>query len=288
MRRPARRTRTRGRRSSLQRPTAVTDRRGLMTTDGSNATDVLPRCVLRRSARPLRARPRRARPPISGLYSTSPSPSYGTQLVSHEAGGRGACRGRHRRRGVWRLAVVPQSGHHSRRVEGRRGRPVPAGTEQGRADSGQRSQTARRLPRHRLPRRSRSAEPTYSAPQRQYSPRYSEPNQAQKPRVDVTRAPMSVAPVPKPVPGSDSNTPGDAPEARSLAAAAASVSADTIWREPNADRPRSGPVPAAIDPRRGRGGRRRVSGDDAIRRARRERDAPNPPHTQAFRAHRSR
>ena len=55
------------------------------------------------------------------------------------------------------------------------------------------------------------AEPTYSAPQRQYQPRYSEPTQAEKPRVDVTRAPMSVAPVPKPVPGSDSNTPGDAP-----------------------------------------------------------------------------
>jgi hypothetical protein len=56
-----------------------------------------------------------------------------------------------------------------------------------------------------------AAQPTYSAPQRQYSPRYSEPTRAQKPRVDVTRAPMSVAPVPKPVPGSDSNTPGDAP-----------------------------------------------------------------------------
>ncbi len=52
---------------------------------------------------------------------------------------------------------------------------------------------------------------TYSPPQRQYQPRYSEPTPAQKPRVDVTRAPMSVAPVPKPVPGSDSNTPGDAP-----------------------------------------------------------------------------
>jgi hypothetical protein len=52
---------------------------------------------------------------------------------------------------------------------------------------------------------------TYSPAQRQYSPRYSEPTEAQKPRVDVTRAPMSVAPVPKPVPGSDSNTPGDTP-----------------------------------------------------------------------------
>jgi hypothetical protein len=56
------------------------------------------------------------------------------------------------------------------------------------------------------------AQPTYSAPQRQYSPRYSESTPAQKPRVDVTRAPMSVAPVPRPVPGSDSNTPGDAPD----------------------------------------------------------------------------
>jgi hypothetical protein len=55
------------------------------------------------------------------------------------------------------------------------------------------------------------ADPTYSAPQRQYSPRYSEPTPTQKPRIDVTRAPMSVAPVPKPVPGSDSATPGDAP-----------------------------------------------------------------------------
>ena len=55
------------------------------------------------------------------------------------------------------------------------------------------------------------AEPTYSAPQRQYSPRYTEPTPAQKPRVDVTRAPMSVAPVPKPVPGSDSAIPGNAP-----------------------------------------------------------------------------
>jgi hypothetical protein len=57
-----------------------------------------------------------------------------------------------------------------------------------------------------------AAQPTYSAPQRQYSPRYSESTPAQKPRVDVTRAPMSVAPVPRPVPGSDSNTPGDAPD----------------------------------------------------------------------------
>lgn len=57
-----------------------------------------------------------------------------------------------------------------------------------------------------------SAEPTYSAPQRQYSePRYSAPTPAQKPRVDVTRAPMSVAPVPKPVPGSDSSIPGNSP-----------------------------------------------------------------------------
>ena len=57
-----------------------------------------------------------------------------------------------------------------------------------------------------------SAEPTYSAPQRQYwEPRYSAPTPAQKPRVDVTRAPMSVAPVPKPVPGSDSAIPGNSP-----------------------------------------------------------------------------
>ena len=56
------------------------------------------------------------------------------------------------------------------------------------------------------------AERTYSPPQRQYSPRYSDPTPAQKPRIDVTRAPMSVAPVPKPVPNSGSNTPGDAPD----------------------------------------------------------------------------
>jgi hypothetical protein len=56
------------------------------------------------------------------------------------------------------------------------------------------------------------AEPTYSAPQRQYSPRYSEPTPAQKPRVDVTRAPMSVAPgATKPIPGSDSAVPGNSP-----------------------------------------------------------------------------
>jgi hypothetical protein len=56
------------------------------------------------------------------------------------------------------------------------------------------------------------AEPAYSAPQRQYSPRYSEPTPAQKPRVDVTRAPMSVAPGPtKPIQGSDSAVPGNAP-----------------------------------------------------------------------------
>lgn len=55
--------------------------------------------------------------------------------------------------------------------------------------------------------------PTNSAPQRQYSePRYSAPSPTQKPRIDVTRAPMSVAPVPKPVPGSNSSTPGDAPD----------------------------------------------------------------------------
>ncbi|WP_164478609.1 hypothetical protein [Mycolicibacterium stellerae] len=57
-------------------------------------------------------------------------------------------------------------------------------------------------------------EPTYSAPQRQYSPRYSEPTPAQKPRIDVTRAPMSVAPVPRPVPGSDSGSPGEQPRRR--------------------------------------------------------------------------
>ena len=57
-----------------------------------------------------------------------------------------------------------------------------------------------------------SAEPTYSAPQQQYwEPRYSAPTPAEKPRVDVTRAPMSVAPVPKPVPGSDSAIPGNSP-----------------------------------------------------------------------------
>jgi hypothetical protein len=56
------------------------------------------------------------------------------------------------------------------------------------------------------------AEPAYSAPQRQYSPRYSDPTPAQKPRVDVTRAPMSVAPGPtKPIQGSDSAVPGNAP-----------------------------------------------------------------------------
>jgi hypothetical protein len=56
-------------------------------------------------------------------------------------------------------------------------------------------------------------EPTKSVPQRQYSePRYSPPSPTSKPRVDVTRAPMSVAPVPKPVPGSNSSTPGDAPD----------------------------------------------------------------------------
>ena len=53
-------------------------------------------------------------------------------------------------------------------------------------------------------------------------------HQQQKPRVDVTRAPMSVAPVPRPVPGSDSNTPVTRRNATSLAAAAASVSADII------------------------------------------------------------
>ncbi len=59
-----------------------------------------------------------------------------------------------------------------------------------------------------------TAEPVYSPPQRQYSePRYSAPpSQDEKPRVDVTRAPISVAPVPRPVAGSDSNTPGDAPK----------------------------------------------------------------------------
>ena len=51
----------------------------------------------------------------------------------------------------------------------------------------------------------------YFGPQWQYSPQYSEPTPAEKPRVDVTRAPMSVAPVPKPVPSSDHNIPGDTP-----------------------------------------------------------------------------
>ncbi|OBK71875.1 hypothetical protein A5651_17890 [Mycobacterium sp. 1274761.0] len=57
-----------------------------------------------------------------------------------------------------------------------------------------------------------SSRPTNSAPQRQYSPRYIDSSPTQKPRVDVTRAPMSVAPVPKPVAGSESNIPGDAPD----------------------------------------------------------------------------
>ncbi len=60
-------------------------------------------------------------------------------------------------------------------------------------------------------------EPVYSAPQRQYS----EPRRAAPPaetpdvgvtRTPATRAPISVAPVPRPVAGSDSNTPGDAPK----------------------------------------------------------------------------
>ncbi len=65
-----------------------------------------------------------------------------------------------------------------------------------------------------------AAAPTYSAPQRQYSePWRSAPTQAQKPEVGITRtpatrAPISVAPVPRPVEGSDSNTPGDAPGER--------------------------------------------------------------------------
>lgn len=58
-------------------------------------------------------------------------------------------------------------------------------------------------------------EPAYTAPQRQYSePRYSAPEPAEKPRVDVTRAPMSVAPSPRQVEGSDSSTPGDKPRRR--------------------------------------------------------------------------
>ncbi len=57
-----------------------------------------------------------------------------------------------------------------------------------------------------------TAEPTYSAPQRQYSePRRSTPTPAQKPQTEVTRAPISVAPVPRPVQGSDSSTPGNEP-----------------------------------------------------------------------------
>lgn len=54
--------------------------------------------------------------------------------------------------------------------------------------------------------------PVYSGPQRQYS----EPRRAARPeigatRTPATRAPISVAPVPRPVAGSDSSTPGDAP-----------------------------------------------------------------------------
>lgn len=66
-----------------------------------------------------------------------------------------------------------------------------------------------------------TAEPVNSGPQPQYSePRRTAPTQAEKPEIGVTRtpairAPMSVAPVPRPVPGSDSNTPGDAPKRRS-------------------------------------------------------------------------
>ena len=62
-----------------------------------------------------------------------------------------------------------------------------------------------------------TAEQVYSGPQRQYSePWRSMPTEQEKPEVGVTRtpatrAPMSVAPVPRPVEGSDSNTPGDAP-----------------------------------------------------------------------------
>ena len=61
-------------------------------------------------------------------------------------------------------------------------------------------------------------EPVYSAPQRQYSePRRSTPPpgagaEIGTTRTPVTRAPISVAPVPRPVAGSDSNTPGDAPK----------------------------------------------------------------------------
>ncbi len=65
-----------------------------------------------------------------------------------------------------------------------------------------------------LPPPPQTDEPVYSAPQRQYSePRRSAPPPAEKPRTDVTRAPISVAPDPKPVPGSDSSTPGDGRDA---------------------------------------------------------------------------
>jgi hypothetical protein len=54
-------------------------------------------------------------------------------------------------------------------------------------------------------------EPVYSGPQQHYSPQHSESTPAEKPRIDVTRTPMSVAPVPKPVLGSDHNIPSDTP-----------------------------------------------------------------------------
>ena len=65
-----------------------------------------------------------------------------------------------------------------------------------------------------------AAGPVYSGPQRQYSePRRAAPPEAEMPeigatRTPATRAPISVAPVPRPVAGSDSSTPGDAPGER--------------------------------------------------------------------------
>ena len=48
------------------------------------------------------------------------------------------------------------------------------------------------------------------------------------------------------------------------------------------NRRRARPVPAAVDPRRGCGGRRRVLGDDALRRAGHQRAAPYPADTQVI------
>ena len=133
-------------------------------------------------------------------------------VVPHQAGGDGTRRCRGRRGGVWRLAGVAQSEDHRRTIENRGADQRPACPEQRPTHRDERSAAASASPASSAAFSAggwaglfRAATAIFGA-----APRSGKPEIGAT-RTPATRAPISVAPVPRPVAGSDSSTPGDAP-----------------------------------------------------------------------------